>query len=947
MRRLLWAVMICSAVYSQPAVQTGKPSFLTGWALLDSITVTGAVRIGGIAFPAADGTSGQVLTTNGAGVTSWTSAGSGGIGDITGVTAGTNITGGGASGSVTVNADTATGTTKLATQGFVARNVADSLAKYTTAFKLDTTKIDTSQYGKFVRDHIGGVSNIAPGAIVNADVNASAAIVGSKLASHSITYVQLDTMATGLVDIRKYGATGDGVTDDYAAFNAVVSMVNAGDSLSVYIPPGKYRFSNYLHFTKGNIIFRGAGEQTILIPDDGITTLFLLRQSNTDSSWESPVGIGSFELRDLRIDASKTTGNPAPYLAWVYLYNASRVVIDNVFFSPLKKHTAIYFDNCNNILINNCYFAGMEENAGALNCVNILDSKGVDKVVQFKKGKVSVTNNAWDGWKHFALMVIGQLLPDVSITGNKFRNGKVYYPGGTYGHAIALESDDDTTGPLNNVSITTNQIDSCDTGIYVQAQTTAVCSNIDVSHNNIDNAIYGIKLMGGEIKCESNILTNIRKNGILLYQMNNYIYRNNRNAIISGNIIKGKKDSLITSGIYLYEPHYVNICANTISNFDSSDSHNDGNGIYVFGRAYGLNIISNIVHDIYGGGIVLRSNNNVGDSTWFDQINISKNIITDVSSDLESNTLGFHSGISFEELTNSVCDGNIIIDNDSSNLEHGITQGGYRVSGIFFTKNTRIINNIVRGASVPYFKTSAYFTNDSTLTFFNNSWSSVDLPDVYKLTYNGNPGFYKGITIGRSYMGITPPTDGLIVKGSAGIGTSSNAGYRLNVSGQSNFSGTMWFTGNYGTAKDVDTGSLFWMPGSNSSTNPSIKAYGKDYSGGDFYKGVVDIVYGGNPDGTPGNLPSLFRIIYKDDAGTDAERLRIISTGLVGIGTTNPTSKLHVSGGGVKADSSTVGAGGVWMRNFYYAAADSSLRIVFYNATLSRIDTVECPQAKP
>jgi hypothetical protein len=45
-----------------------------------------------------------------------------GAGTITGVITGTNITGGGTSGTVTINADTTTGSTKLATQGFVIRN---------------------------------------------------------------------------------------------------------------------------------------------------------------------------------------------------------------------------------------------------------------------------------------------------------------------------------------------------------------------------------------------------------------------------------------------------------------------------------------------------------------------------------------------------------------------------------------------------------------------------------------------------------------------------------------------------------------------------------------------------------------------------------------------------------------------------------------------------------
>lgn len=45
-----------------------------------------------------------------------------------------------------------------------------------------------------------------------------------------------------------------------------------------------------------------------------------------------------------------------------------------------------------------------------------------------------------------------------------------------------------------------------------------------------------------------------------------------------------------------------------------------------------------------------------------------------------------------------------------------------------------------------------------------------------------------------------------------------------------------------------------------------------------------------------------------------------------------------VEGGKVDADSITTGAGGVWMRNFYQSGND--IGIVFYNAALSRIDTV-------
>ena len=64
-----------------------------------------------------------------------------GVGTITGVTAGTNMTGGGTSGTVTVNADTTTGATKLATQGYVTRNTPTGVLLIDTAI---TTLTDGS-----------------------------------------------------------------------------------------------------------------------------------------------------------------------------------------------------------------------------------------------------------------------------------------------------------------------------------------------------------------------------------------------------------------------------------------------------------------------------------------------------------------------------------------------------------------------------------------------------------------------------------------------------------------------------------------------------------------------------------------------------------------------------------------------------------------------------------
>ena len=63
-----------------------------------------------IIFPPTDGDSGQVLTTDGSGVLSWSTPTGG---DISGITAGVGLTGGGSSGNITVNADVGTGANQI------------------------------------------------------------------------------------------------------------------------------------------------------------------------------------------------------------------------------------------------------------------------------------------------------------------------------------------------------------------------------------------------------------------------------------------------------------------------------------------------------------------------------------------------------------------------------------------------------------------------------------------------------------------------------------------------------------------------------------------------------------------------------------------------------------------------------------------------------------------
>lgn len=67
------------------------------------------------------------------------------------------------------------------------------------------------------------------------------------------------------VDVRSFGAKGDGITDDSAAFLEAIAKTTRG---VIFIPPGKYKITRILEITRPEVILRGAGtgKTTIYCP---------------------------------------------------------------------------------------------------------------------------------------------------------------------------------------------------------------------------------------------------------------------------------------------------------------------------------------------------------------------------------------------------------------------------------------------------------------------------------------------------------------------------------------------------------------------------------------------------------------------------------------------------------------------------------------------------------
>ncbi len=64
-------------------------------------------------------------------------------------------------------------------------------------------------------------------------------------------------------NVRDFGATGDGVTDDTAAFQRAIAATDGG---ALLIPAGRYVLSDILYIRKSNLVLRGEGpEKTVLL----------------------------------------------------------------------------------------------------------------------------------------------------------------------------------------------------------------------------------------------------------------------------------------------------------------------------------------------------------------------------------------------------------------------------------------------------------------------------------------------------------------------------------------------------------------------------------------------------------------------------------------------------------------------------------------------------------
>lgn len=142
--------------------------------------------------------------------------------------------------------------------------------------------------------------------IVNADINSAAAIAVSKLAHGTVSQALrinnsgVPTYLFNAVNVRDYGATGDGITDDTTA---IQNAINAADDGQTFFPAGTYKISSSLQLVYGSSLlgvkpgFSG-GVCTTITQSNAAVPVFLFANSNQNpgSAEGQSIGVVGFHL---------------------------------------------------------------------------------------------------------------------------------------------------------------------------------------------------------------------------------------------------------------------------------------------------------------------------------------------------------------------------------------------------------------------------------------------------------------------------------------------------------------------------------------------------------------------------------------------------------------------------------------------------------------------------
>ena len=201
---------------------------------------------------------------------------------------------------------------------------------YASATSFTTTDASDAHVGRIVQIS-GSTTGTVYGPITGVSGN-TITVAWASLSNESLSAwlalnsAQNTSIPWPFVDVRDFGAVGDGTTDDTAAIQAAIDSLTNGTGTqndfsrggTILFPRGKYRLASTLHLRTGDIGVRLLGESrdsSIIYIDHAGTGI----DTGNDGTPVRPT-LGIEHLKFISSETSRTAGSKALHIRWRYFF---------------------------------------------------------------------------------------------------------------------------------------------------------------------------------------------------------------------------------------------------------------------------------------------------------------------------------------------------------------------------------------------------------------------------------------------------------------------------------------------------------------------------------------------------------------------------------------------------------------------------------------------------
>jgi hypothetical protein len=405
-------------------------------------------------------------------------------------------------------------------------------------------------------------------------------VTGAALTKSSGTDYSVNWRAPEVKNVKNYGATGDGTTDDRLAINAAFAAL--GNHETLFFPPGKYRITNQLTGIAGKAFITITGPGAEIYNDSGATG------ANT---FGIDAASSNIEVCNLRFTGTATTRGNGIHIR----SSGNNVNIHDNYFQGCSDFAVLISYGsggwCNNVIFaNNMVESPLGDGVHVGSATNVLISgnifistgdDGIAVVSDYTTNppnRVTVVGNYVYNAGGVASSVSGTGIRVAEAVDVKVSDNQIYT---TWEMGIDVGRFTSTTAFNTRVSITGNKVYNATTHLGPRgAVTMAYCDQCDVINNQIVDPVYGsaISILDcSDMTIKGNFMRGIPFRGIAFDDSTTTNVRTNWSQIfITGNdfdwvktyeaiyavpasgktvtnlVITGNNGSLVGSGNWIY-----------------------------------------------------------------------------------------------------------------------------------------------------------------------------------------------------------------------------------------------------------------------------------------------------------------------------------------------------------------------------------------------------------